>query len=220
MRRRFRSVTEPLAFAARLRNRRDASSRVAPVARILRRFLRPVLQRLWIPVHFALQVMQRAAAPWDPPRPAVSPPPSPSAGIIRERFHLSTRLLERTLRVLHAHHTHMRVSVAPRSPAAPSNVPPPTRVVMMQRVERQTLFPRVTQVLARASSTAAIRGQSAALTAPETTAPRLAPRPGVPHAAAPAARALPPAELARVTDHVIRQLDQRVLSYRERTGQV
>jgi hypothetical protein len=31
---------------------------------------------------------------------------------------------------------------------------------------------------------------------------------------------LAPGELSRVTEHVIRQLDRRVLSYRERTGQV
>ena len=31
---------------------------------------------------------------------------------------------------------------------------------------------------------------------------------------------LPPQELSRVTDHVIRQLDRRVLSYRERTGEL
>jgi hypothetical protein len=41
-------------------------------------------------------------------------------------------------------------------------------------------------------------------------------------AARPDARAfaLPAQELSRVTDHVIRQLDQRVLSYRERTGRI
>jgi hypothetical protein len=33
-----------------------------------------------------------------------------------------------------------------------------------------------------------------------------------------AAATLPSAELARVTEHVIRELDHRVLSYRERTG--
>jgi hypothetical protein len=32
--------------------------------------------------------------------------------------------------------------------------------------------------------------------------------------------ALPPQELSRVTEHVLRTLDRRVLSYRERTGRI
>jgi hypothetical protein len=32
--------------------------------------------------------------------------------------------------------------------------------------------------------------------------------------------ALPPQELARVTDHVLAELDRKVLSFRERHGQI
>lgn len=39
-------------------------------------------------------------------------------------------------------------------------------------------------------------------------------------AAALAPSPVPPNELSRITEHVLRTLDRRVLSYRERTGQI
>jgi hypothetical protein len=218
--RRFRSISDPRAFAARLRNVRDTGPQARPVARVLRRMPRPVLQRLWMPLHFALRVIQRGTAPWNPPlRAAPALPPPQAAGILRERFHLSTRLVERSLRWLRAHHAPVAAAVAPPAGAAGLQ-PTSTRLLMMQRIERQALFPRVTQVLARPALAAASLGQAAGPGASRADEPRPGPLPGTPRGAAPAASALPALELARVTDHVIRQLDRRVLSYRERTGQL
>jgi hypothetical protein len=66
---------------------------------------------------------------------------------------------------------------------------------------------------------------------PAASPARAEPLPPPQAAAEPAARAparrppatawvLPAEELSRVTDHVLRTFDRRVLSYRERTGQV
>ena len=226
--RRFLSPISPLAFAARhrafaarLRNAREEGRAVPPIGQILRRSdSRVLLQRVWMPLQFALQVIQRAAAPWNPPLPAVLPAPLPSPETLRERFHLSTRLLERTLRFLQVRHTQMPVSVAPPAAAMPSNALPSTRLLMMQRIERQALFPRVTQVLVRSAAPAAAHGEARVQALAQVSEPRTAPRPSTAPATPVVVAPLPAVELSRVTDHVIKQLDRRVLSYRERMGQV
>jgi hypothetical protein len=216
----FRTVSDSLAFVAALGRSREESVHAAPLERVLRRPAHSLLQRIWLPLHFAFRMIERAAAPWNPSLPVASLPPVPAPGALRERFKLCTRLLERSLRVLQVRHGSMPVSITPPAPAAPAGAPPSARVVMMQRIERQTFFPRVTQVLARTSSPAANREETPLAPGARVTMPPLAPRLGTPRAAVAVAASLAPAELARVTDHVIRELDQRVLSFRERTGQV
>jgi hypothetical protein len=94
------------------------------------------------------------------------------------------------------------------------------RLSFAHRVEQRQGAPRIPLTMvtvqppvAQASPTAAqatVAAPSSARTGPSQ--PRFAP--AVPPVV------LPPQELSRVTDHVIRQLDHRVLSWQERTGRV
>jgi hypothetical protein len=226
--RRSHSLAIPLEFAvrhrtfvARLRNRREEGARTPPIGRVLRRSMQRVLQRVRMPLHFALNVFQRASAPWNPPRPVVAPPSPAAAPVVtRERSYWMTRVVERASHVLHVRLSQMLVTVAPPALAVAASTAPSPRVLMTQRVERQTLFPRVTQVVVRAPAAPPVRDDAALHAPPQVVEPHSAPRRSAPHTVAIVAPELPPAELSRVTDHVIQQLDRRVLSYRERMGQV
>ncbi len=101
---------------------------------------------------------------------------------------------------------------------------PPNRASSRWRTARATRPSRAwQQVLARAAPAASRAAASPARSAEVPAFERQAHRPLAPpsapfNAAAPAG--LPPAELARVADHVMRELDHRVLSFRERTGRI
>jgi hypothetical protein len=220
MRARFRTASEPLAFAAGIRRRPDAAQ-ATPVVRVLRRVAQTVLQRLWMPLHFALQVALRCAAPWSTPcSPVIPRAPAPSEQTVRERFHLSTRLLERSLRVLQLRELRTCTRAAPGADAPSTTAPSPVRVLTVQRIERRTLFPRVTQVLSRPAPVPPAPVQAELSPSLQRSDTSRAPRPQVLRNALPISTSLGPVELGRVADHVIRELDRRVLSYRERTGQV
>jgi hypothetical protein len=220
MRARFRTTSDPLAFAARLRRSRDAAQ-AAPVTRVLRRLAQTVLQRLWMPLHFALKVAQRSAAPWSAPRPPIVPrAPAPPERTVRARFHVSTRLIERSLQLLRRHESRTTLGAALGTPGTPSATPSPIRVLTVQRIERRTLFPRVTQVLSRPAPVPPVPVQAALVPPAQQAEPPRAPRSQALRNALQAAAPLGPVELGRVADHVIRELDRRVLSYRERTGQL
>jgi hypothetical protein len=85
------------------------------------------------------------------------------------------------------------------------------------RVEQHTAFPRLSLNLVRSAAAPPARAAApaAAPTPRDTLRNPLAARAAQVQAAA---LTLPPQELSRVTDHVIRQLDRRVLSYQERHG--
>ena len=147
-----------------------------------------------------------------PPRHADAPPlvrlvrPGPMLAR-RPAPHEHTTVVQRTMheRLLE------RLTVA----AAPPAVRHAATVV---RIEQRSVYPRVPSMPMRAPvAPAAARADSpAADTSP--VAPR---RSALAEATRPASSAAPllaAQELARVTDHVIRQLDKRVLSYMERTG--
>lgn len=97
---------------------------------------------------------------------------------------------------------------------------PSVRVLRTTRIERHSAYPRVSVVLPRAPAPAPVP-TAAPPTAPST---RSAARGlsevrgplGLPAVREP----LPPQELARVTDHVLAQLDRKVLSFRERHGRI
>jgi hypothetical protein len=97
---------------------------------------------------------------------------------------------------------------------------PSVRVLRTTRIERHSAYPRVSVVLPRAPAPApaptaapptAPSARSAARGVSEVRGPL-----GLPAVREP----LPPQELARVTDHVLAQLDRKVLSFRERHGRI
>jgi hypothetical protein len=111
------------------------------------------------------------------------------------------------------------------------------QLVTRERVEREIAFPRPPMMVAKALAALSATGSDASWSStrampsttqsdagrhelsPETT--RRADRDiAAAHNAAGAVPTLPLQELSRVTEHVIKQLDRRVLSYRERTGRI
>jgi hypothetical protein len=93
------------------------------------------------------------------------------------------------------------------------------RVAVVTRVDRRQAS-RIEMVMVRAQASgakAATTIADAAITAPGAVRPGYS-QPRVARPAPPLV--LPAQELSRLTDHVIRQLDHRVLSWQERTGRV
>lgn len=120
-----------------------------------------------------------------------------------------TRVFERVL------HQRLVERLAHRQVAAAA-----PRVSFVTRVEHRHAAPRIQMTMVRTQAAAAQAASAAssdlvhgaARERPGAAPPRIA-------QAAPAP-ALPPQELSRLTDHVIRQLDRRVLSWQERTGRI
>lgn len=139
----------------------------------------------------------------------------------------SVRHTERVIEQRRAHHTYERIetrthdrmrSILLRQVAASVTQRASTARPPATRREQSTDFPRIATTMVRSATSpqttepppnAPIQSRSAidAVTAP----PRMGP---------PAVTPVPAQELTRVTEHVLRTLDRRVLSYRERTGQV
>lgn len=94
---------------------------------------------------------------------------------------------------------------------------PTVHVLRTTRIERHAAYPRVSVVLSRPPAPAAAAG-SERIAATVQPAVRSGHAPAVPLSLPAAREPLPPHELARVTDHVLAQLDRKVLSYRERHG--
>ncbi|WP_341890340.1 hypothetical protein [Variovorax sp. YR752] len=109
----------------------------------------------------------------------------------------------------------VRTSVIGGSP--PSAARPLAVVALpMRRGWQEQAFPRLAMATVRSPAAAPARTEPALPSPPPTVAAARAPATWSPAAAL----VLPADELSRVTDHVLRTLDRRVLSYRERTGQV
>lgn len=208
---RYASVlTRQRGFAARFRGVRRSAQDIRALAGVLRRLFL-VMHQHGAPLHVALHAVLRGTGP------ALAPgalPPAPGRTrlvrqlVTREHGHVPRSLL-RTNGVDRA------IAVHPQAPA------PAARRVMLHRIERQPGFPPLALTMVRSFTTAA----AAAAAIPGGPAPSSAPRraacaPDAARGAVAAPLVLPQPELARVTEHVIRQLDRRVLSYRERTGQV
>lgn len=216
------NVARLRAFAARLKAARllwpAAASRrvqhIGPVARVLRR-AQVVLHRHTLSRHALTQVLVSLARS-DPPRLA------PSGSPVAARMPLVQRLVERrTLRVLERA-VPMPMHGMPQA-ARPATAPPVMRLASPSRGERPLVFPRVTMTLVRPQAPQGARFEAAPAGEPMSAAARRPTTgPSGRTAQSPTGEpiVLPPLELSRVTDHVLRQLDQRVLSWRERTGQL
>jgi len=196
------------AFAAQLFGERSALA----VPRLVLHLRRPavvVVSNSNPRVSWALRLYHRVTAPAASMRPAVRLVSIHRAAATRmicvteRQQQLSTRVLEYRRGGVPESHT---PSAPQRSAAA--------------RPQPGT-FPHLAMVLPRTSALP----QRPAQTAPPASPPAaVATRQSV---SPPAARessisnfALPAQELSRLTDHVIRQLDRRVLSYRERNGKI
>jgi hypothetical protein len=206
-------------FVAR-RGRARTLGEGTPEAMVLRHGARPGRQQhAWM-----LQVLpritlllQRAAAVVAPPPRAASPMAAPGLRVARIVYatERSTHLLQRERereRVLHILHSTQLATVL-RHQA--------TRRETATRVE--AAYPPVAERLLLRTQAASTPRHDPAPPTPQAMAPG-ALRHEMPHAGRPPtpthADVLAPHELARVTDHVLSQLDTRVLSWRERHGQV
>ncbi|HSV84400.1 MAG TPA: hypothetical protein VLK85_34805 [Ramlibacter sp.] len=94
---------------------------------------------------------------------------------------------------------------------------PTVRVLRTTRVERHSAYPRVSVVMARSAAPVPVPAVPAQAVTPMPQAGhRVFAERGQPALATSGREPLPPQELARVTDHVLAQLDRKVLSYAER----
>jgi len=202
-------------FAAALRGARAApgaggrcAGPASPVARVLR--------RVGVSLHLhggtrhwqLVTALARAAVPASgaPPAPRSAAPTLVQRLLQRERRHTIERHL-----ATHTLWVERRAEASPAWRVAPVAVP--------ARVEQAARYPRLAVTLVRQG----LPATSAAVTSlPREAGARSAAReaawPPAARAAIEAPGGLAPQELSRVTEHVIRQLDRRVLSWQERTG--
>ena len=202
-------------FGARLAGAYASPSRfvrvaalASPVARVLRRAAAVVHLHQAAP-HWQLAMALVRAVPG-----AARSAPAPRPAVLSLVQRLVQRLQGREVHHLRSEHGRLRVQ---------SVVSTPTERVVRSRAMRVRREP--TQRLAAPLAMTVVRHAAAAAPVrpqPADAGPRRAsgePAWAVPpHSLAAAATPLPPQELSRVTEHVIRQLDRRVLSWQERTG--
>jgi hypothetical protein len=210
------------AFVARF-DRGTSVAAVRPVERITRRGRSHVIERMRMLARFCMGIVERRVAPGIVTRaPRLEEATSSMREIRRDSRHtILARVTER-----HTHSTERsrvqllerRLGTVLRAVATEQG-----RVrIAVPRVETRRAFPPVVRTPARVAAEpnpAADRGDRAprplARARQQPAVPRLGDGMGMREPLA-----LPHSELARVTDHVIRQLDRRALSYRERMGLV
>jgi hypothetical protein len=189
-----------------------AASRFTPIERVMRRCAVRVVAARGVSANLTLHAWLRAGISV-PELPAGTAPTLRSGRAARAPRPM---LRERVTVVQRSLHEHLleRLAVATASASAPA-----VRAATVARIEHRTVYPRVPAMQIRA---AVVATAAARIGAQVPEAPRVAPLPGLStdarRAVPDAAPVLAPQELSRVTDHVIHQLDRRVLSYLERTG--
>lgn len=191
---------------------RLGAGRFTPIERVMRRCTLRMVAGTSLAAHFMLNVWQPAGMA-EPPRHADA---RPLQRPVRAGLALARQPVLRERAVLVVQRTlHERLLERLTVAAAPQLA---GHVATVVRVEHRSVYPRVPSMPMRAAaSTATARADASAVDAPPVPPGRGA----TADAPRPASSALPllaAQELARVTDHVIRQLDKRVLSYMERTG--
>lgn len=206
------SLPTPRAHTGLLRQRfiaglfaaRRVAPGLSPLARVLRRAREPHAHYASYSINVLLRLSQHAASMDREVRSEIER---------HERVHtVHTHTLKHIIdrqRMLERRVIEGRMCVGPSTTA---------QLTTRERIERSTLFERLPMALAQtkpASTKPAalheVRSERARSIVDESVSPISGQR-------APAS--LPANELARVTDHVIKQLDRRVLSYRERTGRI
>jgi hypothetical protein len=211
------------AFVARIRRGASAASRVPGVTQVLRRSAMRVLVRQRNVERFVARLTLRELAPVFLVRAGSTTKP----GLLRETRHRETRsgferIVEQRLQSRERNETRI---VERRTGVVVRSAPPAFAIAArpaFARVEQRAAFPPLARTLVRASAappTTAVRSETAPPPFAHPDERRAVTRFGG-AIGTPETVSLPPAELARVTKHVIGELDRRVLSYRERTGQV
>ncbi|WP_343731684.1 hypothetical protein [Duganella sp.] len=162
---------------------------------------------------WTVQAVLRAGAP------VVTAAPAQNALRMVERHTRSMQMVTRVLQALPA-----RTQPAPSQAVAASTLAPDAVPATVRRAQTEPHYPRMPMTMARTaasqSSAAPARTESAQHAAAASAQLRnLAPaRAAAPFAGTPEPITLPAMELARVTDHVVNQLEHRALSWRERMG--
>jgi hypothetical protein len=198
------------AFAGRLRAARRAHPGARPIERVWRHARAATLLR----AAFGLQLLVRLA----------------THAVTFQQNRLNVQGLVGTLvaragaemrYIVERRHSLAARVIEQRAAATQETTAGASRVATRERAERRVSIPRVAMTLARQGAAVASRSadaaraeQSADIAVGDTRTIDAA------RTASGTALTLLPQELSRVTDHVIQQLDRRVLSYRERTGRV
>lgn len=192
-----------------LADRRRITARVAPLERSMRRAA-VVLPGRSLSPHLRVQVLLSAGLVRHVE--GVRGRPASPSPLVAHTFREQVRTLA-TRHMLRQHLVERLTRSQPAAVAAP-------RVAFVTRVEQRRAAPRIQLTMVRQQpAVPPVEKRSA-----ETPQPAVVDAPALPRQprfAAPAAPlVLPPQEVSRLTDHVIRQLDHRVLSWQERTGRV
>jgi len=207
------------AFVDRLHGARRNERRALSVPLILLRLMRPLLTRGAALINFALNVIARGSLRSVPQvrftQLALGETPVVTQSIPSRQVH------ERTVvRRMPLARVFERRQIDRELPGREFRSERSLRqIVRSTRIERHNAYPQLTVALARATAAAISQAVRQSATphaeALQTLFGVQAP------ASQPAMRdVLPPQELARVTEHVLAQLDRKVLSFRERHGQI
>jgi hypothetical protein len=211
-----RCMARHRAFVDRLRPTRRSEQRQAPLWLVLVRVCRPVVQRGRAALNFALAVIARG----------MLVPRSQSTELWRTTETMRgasatfmLRLIERVLKERAGQRWHQFTLLdrtLMRSEVRSERVF--SEIAHHPRIERTAAYPRLTVALAR-QAPAAPRATVLPAT-PSATDTRFVFGAQAREVPSNVRDALPPQELARVTDHVLAELDRKVLSFRERHGQI
>jgi hypothetical protein len=215
------------AFATRHRNfvarflRGKNADAAGPVARIMRRSASHVIERMRMLTRFCLRIVERPLAPVVITRaPRVEQAPATVREIHRDsRQTLLERLVERRTHSIErwrVQFIEQRLGTVLRTVATDQRA---VRIAPTLRIEARRAYPPVARMPARVAvppKPASERRENVSPLA-ESSDRRSVTRFGG-EFVAPEPLTLPHGELARVTEHVMQQLDRRALSYRERQG--
>jgi hypothetical protein len=205
------ALTRHRAFLADRRRRNRIAASTEAVARVLRRASAITSISLGVFAPQWLAAAPRARAGLAPGARHLRLP----AALVRATVQ---RLCERHTHTVLIHNAAMApVRASAEIAATPARPAPSVRRATQLRRDRHADYPRLPLTLVQsrphAADTSVLQAQAVA---PRAATPYGAMPAFAAHGAGPAS--LPTAELARVTDHVLRTLNRRALSLRERTG--
>lgn len=204
-----RMAASPRAFAARLCGTRRTAAPMIPVARILRRANDTHTHQTLLAMQFAVRLLNhftqfnRETTKTLVPREEKQTPQAQTLLRVLDRQRsLETRVIEH------------RAAQTPQMEFMPQLITP-------ERVKRQIAFPRLLMTFAKPPvAVSATKSTTSPHELRTEITGRINREIESAHSTAQPPLILPVQELSRVTDHVIKQLNRRVLSYRERTGRM